>query len=118
MANAHNLQSPSSVVDCSFELVLLLVLMLLLTVDMVAKSEDIQFVVSGVRRTLTASQVTKALKGTHPGTIQRHAVEIEGGLFPIKEAFSRATGLDLLDFNTNQARRVFQRLGFRVVRAG
>lgn len=56
------------------------------------------------------------MSGRIPGPIQEHGVEIDGTLFAVKEAFAVVTGLDLLDFNTNQARDVFRRLGFPLVR--
>jgi hypothetical protein len=75
-----------------------------------------EFTIGGKRVMITSSQVVAALRGTEPGPIQTHAVEISGLLYPVKEAFARVTGLDLLDFNTNQARSIFRRLGFKVVR--
>jgi len=33
---------------------------------------------------------------------------------PVKEVFARATGIDVLDFNTTQARAALRRLGFEV----
>ena len=77
---------------------------------------DVQFTVHGQRGTLSADQVRKHLRGRTPGPIQEHGVEIDGTVFAVKEAFSLVTGLDLLDFNTNQARDVFRRLGFPLVR--
>jgi hypothetical protein len=77
---------------------------------------ELEFTIAGQKRRLTTQDVIRKLKGVSPGTIQTHAVEVEGVLHPMKEAFARATGLDLLDFNTNQARRIFRRLGFRVLR--
>lgn len=78
--------------------------------------EEIEFTVRGQRKRLSKAQVISKLKGKRPGPIQAHAVEIEGVLYPVKEAFAVVSGLDLLDFNTNQARNVFQRLGFNVRR--
>ena len=75
-------------------------------------------IVGGKRIHLTSDQVVSALRGVEPGPIQTHAVEINGQTYPVKEALAHVTGLDLLDFNTNQARSVFRRLGFKVVRVG
>jgi hypothetical protein len=77
-----------------------------------------EFIIGGKRLCLTADQVVSSLRGVEPGSVQTHAVEIDGVTYPIKEALARVTGLDLLDFNTNQARSVFRRLGFKVVRVG
>jgi len=77
-----------------------------------------EFTIGGKRLHLTRDKVVSALRGIAPGPIQTHAVEINGRTYPVKEALSVVTGLDLLDFNTNQARSVFRRLGFKVVRVG
>lgn len=61
-------------------------------------------------------EVIRKLRGVNPGRIKAHAVNIEGVYHPVKEAFREVTGLDVLDFNTNQARSAFKRLGFDVVR--
>lgn len=75
-----------------------------------------EFIVVGKRVHLTSDKVVSALRGIAPGLVQTHAVEINGLTYPVKEALALVTGLDLLDFNTNQARSVFRRLGFKVVR--
>lgn len=76
-----------------------------------------EFTIAGVTRRLTSKEVVSRLRSAKPGPIREHCVEVDGVVHPIKEAFSRVTGLDVLDFNTNQARSVFKRLGFRVMRS-
>jgi hypothetical protein len=78
--------------------------------------ESVDLTAGGKRVRMTSDDVVKKLKGVKPGRIRTHAVKINGVLHPVKEAFSEVTGLDLLDFNTNQARSSFKRLGFEVVR--
>jgi hypothetical protein len=75
-----------------------------------------EFTIGGKRIRLTSDQVTARLKDVEPGMVKTHAVEINGVRYPVKEAFAIVTNLDLLDFNTNQARNVFQQLGFKVLR--
>jgi hypothetical protein len=65
---------------------------------------------------LTRDEVIGRVRGVRPGRIQAHLVEIEGVEFPVKQAFALATGLDVLDFNTNEARRILAALGFAVRR--
>ena len=77
-----------------------------------------EFIVGGKRFQLTKDQVLSKLRGISPGSVKTHGVEINGLMYPVKEALALATGLDLIDFNTNQARSVFRRLGFKVVRVG
>lgn len=72
--------------------------------------------IGGKKLQLSRDLIIRKLRGATPGSIQTHAVEIGGMDYPIKEAFARATGLDLLDFNTNQARSILKRLGFIVKR--
>ena len=76
------------------------------------------FIVGGKRVHLTSDKVISTLHGIVPGPVQTHVVEANGLQYPVKQAFAHVTGLDLLDFDTNQARRVFRRLGFKVVRVG
>lgn len=77
---------------------------------------DIEFTINGTRRRLAADDVCAKVRGTTPGAIRIHAVRIDGVDYPVKEAFALTTGLDLLDFTTNQARAVLKRLGFDVYR--
>jgi hypothetical protein len=79
-------------------------------------SNNIEFTIAGRRLRLSRSQVISKLKNATPGRIQKHGVDVGGVIHPVKEAFSRVTGLDVLDFNTDLARRIFQRLGFGVSR--
>lgn len=81
---------------------------------MIAMKQD--FVVGGKQVHLTSDKVLSALRGIALGPIHIHAVEINGRTYPVKKALSIVTGLDLLDFNTNQARNIFRGLGFKVVR--
>lgn len=77
---------------------------------------DIEFTVAGERMKLSPEEVEHRLSGVSPGLIQSHAVEVDGILFPVKQALAEVTSLDPLDFNTNQARSIFRRLQFKVVR--
>lgn len=75
-----------------------------------------EFTVGGKRLHLTKDQVISTLSSVTPGPVRTHGVEVNGLTYPVKEALARVTGLDLLDFNTYQARTIFCRLGFKVVR--
>ena len=67
---------------------------------------------------LDGDKVAQQLKSLNTSRIRKHALEVDGVLYPVKAAFAHVTGLDLLDFTTNQARHAFQRLGFLVKRVG
>lgn len=74
--------------------------------------------VGGRVLTLTDADVRAAVEHLSPQPPHTHVVAIDETVFPVKQAFSAATGLDLLDFNTNQARSTLKRLGFDVRRIG
>lgn len=77
---------------------------------------ELLFTVGGRRMRVTTDEVVQKLRGAKFGAVRTHAVKIEGVLCPVKEAFAVVTGLDRLDFNTDQARKWFRKLGFEVVR--
>jgi hypothetical protein len=79
-----------------------------------AVSEAVELVVRGERIRLRKSDVLSAVRNGGFGVVRQHAVEIEKRLYPVKEVFGRATGIDVLDFNTTQARAALRRLGFEV----
>jgi hypothetical protein len=76
--------------------------------------EAVDLVVRGERLQLRRSEVVRAVRDGGFGVVRQHAVEIEKQLYPVKEVFARATGIDVLDFNTTQARAALRRLGFEV----
>ncbi len=78
----------------------------------------VRFTISGRHFNLSREQVEKALSGVEPEPPKLHAVQIGRHMFPVKQALSQVTGLDRLDFHSTDARRVFRRLGFKLLRAG
>lgn len=76
----------------------------------------VTFVLNGQAITLTREQVEAAAERVEPDPIRLHAVEVAGRVYPAKQIFAAATGLDRLDFTTLQARAQLIRLGFNVVR--
>ena len=83
-----------------------------------ANSASVEVVVHGERIQLRRSAVLRAVRGVRLGAVRQHAVEIEQQLYPVKEVFARATGIDVLDFNTTQARSALRRLGFEMRTTG
>jgi 5-methylcytosine-specific restriction protein B len=79
---------------------------------------EVTFVLNGQARTLSRAQVEAAARRVAPEPVRLHAVEVLGRMYPAKQIFAEATGLDRLDFTTLQARTQLIRLGFNVVRAG
>ena len=80
------------------------------------KPREIEIRVGGRRLRIERDDVIQKLRGVTPGRIKTHAVDVEGRLHPVKEAFHVVTSVDVLDFDTNQARSAFKRLGFDVSR--
>lgn len=76
----------------------------------------VSFQLNGEQRTLSVQQVHNAASNAASEAHRLHVVEIEGVTYPVKQIFSAATGLDRLDFTTNQARTILKRLGFKVTR--
>lgn len=76
------------------------------------------FTINGERVSLEASDTEHAAQGLAPGPVRSHVVEVDGMEYPVKQVFAAATGLDLLDFTTNQAGRVLRTLGFELKRVG
>jgi hypothetical protein len=75
---------------------------------------EVAFTLKGKRYRLTRDQVLERLKRVTPEPPQKHVVEVDGRLFPVKHAFAVATGVDRGDFITTQARDILQRLEFRL----
>jgi hypothetical protein len=78
------------------------------------RAEAIDLIVRGERVRLRKADVVRAVSNGGFGVVRQHAVEVDRRLYPVKEVFARATGIDVLDFNTTQARAALRRLGFEV----
>lgn len=75
-----------------------------------------RFTVNGQVLDLTREEIVARIRGLDPDPIRLHAVNIEGVWYPVKQVFAQVSGLDVADFNTNHARSILKRLGFRVKR--
>lgn len=74
------------------------------------------FRVGGRDVELEREQVEAAMRGKSPEPVRTHAVEVNGQYWPPKQVLAEVTDLDRLDFTTQVARRILQRLGFRTFR--
>lgn len=79
---------------------------------------QISFVLNGTQMNLSEDEVRAAVAGLPAEPARAHLITIGDHEYPVKQVFSAATGLDRLDFTTNQARSVLKRLGFVVSRVG
>lgn len=75
-----------------------------------------KFRVSGRSIDLTAEEIVQKLKRVEPESPFQHVVEVGRRMYPVKQVFAAVTGMDRLDFTSQQARSVLQRLGFRLFR--
>lgn len=73
---------------------------------------EVHFKVHGRHITATKEQVEAALQDVEPGKIRVHAVEVAGRVFPLRQAFAAAFGLDVQDCAIPTARRVLGKLGY------
>ena len=74
-----------------------------------------EFILNGRSRTLTREDVERGLSGVHPEPVRQHGVDVGGVVYPVKQAFSAATGLPRTQFTSHIARRLLDRLGFRTI---
>jgi hypothetical protein len=77
---------------------------------------EVKFKVRGREHVLRKDEVIAKMKGVAPEATRALVVEVGGTLYPVKQVLSVAGGLDKADFISHEARRVLQRLGFKVQR--
>ncbi len=77
-----------------------------------------RFVLNGVTRELDAATVVARLRDVVPEAVQEHGVRVGGVVYPVKQAFERATGLPRPDFTSHTALRHLRSLGFEVMSQG
>jgi hypothetical protein len=76
--------------------------------------EQIEFIVRGHVYKLSREDVIKSLSGITPRPVRKHYVEISGTCYPIKQALAAAVGLEVIDFTSQDAYRIFRRLDFPI----
>ena len=57
------------------------------------------------------------MRGVEAQPIRSHRVVVDGRVYPVKQVFEQATGLDRLDFTSAVARRNLLKLDFEVSRS-
>lgn len=73
------------------------------------------FRINGRLFELTADEVEGRLRGVEPEPVRRLGVRIDGRVFPVKQAFEAATGVNRREFVSHTARRQLAALGFELV---
>jgi hypothetical protein len=79
-------------------------------------SQLLHVTVAHRRFDLISSEVENCVRDLSPEPLDDHYVVVAGKRFPPKQVIGAVTGIDRADFNTHQARRILQRLGFAVGR--
>ena len=74
-----------------------------------------EYVLNGKRLALDQTRVEQAVSRVTPEAVQQYGVRIGGVVYPVKQAFSVATGLPRTDFTSHTALRLLARLGFEVI---
>ena len=72
------------------------------------------FTVGGEEISLSREEVERKLKAVEPEEIRKVFVEVSGKRFPIKQALVVSAGLMRSGFTTQDAIRVFRKLGFKL----
>jgi hypothetical protein len=75
------------------------------------------FTVGGEPLSIDHDVVEKKLTGVRPEKVRALAVEVNGVVYPVKQALALASGLDRAGFTSHEAWRVFKSLGFALSRA-
>ncbi|AWB87642.1 hypothetical protein [Mycetocola zhujimingii] len=73
-----------------------------------------QFTTDGQAFDIDSEDVVQRLRGHEPERLHQYTVTIGGRVWPVKQAFSVATGLPHHRFRSNTARRQLTRLGFKI----
>jgi hypothetical protein len=74
--------------------------------------EEIAFIIRSHVYKLSKEDVIKSVSGVAPDPVRKHYVEISGNRYPIKQAFAQVLKLAVIDFTSQDAYRIFRRLGF------
>lgn len=77
-----------------------------------------EFTLAGRSFDLAADVVRRKLSGGVPESIQEYWVEVDGVRWPVKQVMALATGLERRAFQSQNSRRLLERIGFSVGQGG
>ncbi|MGH8630065.1 MAG: hypothetical protein ACREU7_04765 [Burkholderiales bacterium] len=78
------------------------------------KEVPMRFTIAGAVIELTSEEVERRLVKVEPEEIRQVFVEVRGKRYPVKQALAAATPLIRSGFTTQDANRVFRKLGFKL----
>lgn len=73
-----------------------------------------KFILGGRSFDLEKEDILNAAKGVHPSAIYDFSINLNGKMYPIKQALSLATELSQVKFPTSQAHGILRKLGFNI----
>ena len=76
------------------------------------KGDVMKFVIGGEEYEIDRNRVERTMKKVQPESIQKHWVELLGTVYPPKQVFAEVTGRSRISFTSQEALRVFAKLGF------
>jgi hypothetical protein len=76
--------------------------------------DKMKFTVGGTELALSKADVELRLRDVEPEVIRELYVEVNGVMFPIKQAFAHVTGMQRGGFTSHDAMRVFRKLSIRI----
>ncbi len=74
-----------------------------------------RFRLNGKTVELTATEVQRRLRDVEPEPVRQLGVRVDGRVFPVKQAFEVATGVNRREFVSHTARRHLAALGFELI---
>ena len=80
-----------------------------------------KFTLRGQMFDLDKGEIERALRNLQPEAVTKHAVQVNGKMYPVKQALRAALGksdISRLDFTSADARRILRRLEFRLFEEG
>ncbi|TPW73654.1 hypothetical protein FJ658_04475 [Schumannella sp. 10F1B-5-1] len=76
--------------------------------------EEVVFTLDGIERRLTREAVRDRLRSATPGKITTYWVEVDGIVWPVKQALAVALGIEATQFQSWTARQRLSTLGFEI----
>jgi len=76
---------------------------------------SMRFVLNSVAYQLDADAATSRLRDVVPEAVREHGVRIGGVVYPVKQAFERASGISRTEFTSHIALRHLRSLGFEIL---
>jgi hypothetical protein len=74
----------------------------------------IEFTQGGKRFEMERDDFVKAMKGIHPGRVQKYSMILHGKRYPIRQVVSEATGIPTIALTSHDAYRILKKFDFSI----